>query len=83
MLIHLGSNNLGLLKEKALIIQVKEDLKAISLHWLSVKLIWSAIIPWQSWHWTKDPTVIERTWCKANKELHRLGALFATSHVSC
>lgn len=45
LLVHLGGNDLGLLKGKALVIQVKEDLSAICQQWLGLTIVWSAMIP--------------------------------------
>lgn len=45
LVIHLGSNDLGLVKAKALIVQAREDLAFIRRRWLGVTIVWSALVP--------------------------------------
>lgn len=45
LLIHLGGNDFGLLKGKALVLQAREDLGVIMDCWPSTAIIWSAIMP--------------------------------------
>lgn len=47
LVIHLGGDDLGLVRGKALALQAKEDLHYIQQSWPGVFIIWSAILPWQ------------------------------------
>lgn len=45
LMVHLGGNNLGLIKGKTLIIQAKDNFEIIKRQWLGVILVSSAMIP--------------------------------------
>lgn len=49
LVIHLGSNDLGLMKGKTLVIQAHEDLHWIKKQWPVVLIIWSAMLPKMVW----------------------------------
>lgn len=68
--VHLGGNNLNLLKGKALIIRAKGDLAAIKNMWPKVQIIFSALLPCHIWQGLGD-VWIERDTRKFNQEIKR------------
>lgn len=70
--IHLGGNDLGLIRGKALVMQVIEDLKVFRAQWLGIWVIWSAIPPRMSWHNAIDPQVMNKAWKNANYKIRRV-----------
>lgn len=77
LVIHLGGNDLGLIQGKALVMQVLQDLLLIKSRWPGVKILWSAIIPWKTWHYAIDPKAMKGVRRNANREIRRalLGGL--------
>lgn len=49
IVVHLGGNDLGLVKGKALIIQAKEDFAEIQRQWPGVLIVWLAMVPRRVW----------------------------------
>ncbi|KAL8202986.1 UNVERIFIED_CONTAM: hypothetical protein K2H54_034715 [Gekko kuhli] len=45
LMVHLGGNDLGLIKGKALVLQAGEDLRYIRSCWPGTVVVWSAIVP--------------------------------------
>lgn len=60
LVLHVGGNDLGLVKGKDLVIQVKKDLRVIKEQWLGVCILQSAIIPRLSWKGAWCPGAMER-----------------------
>ncbi|XP_061489540.1 uncharacterized protein LOC133387851 isoform X2 [Rhineura floridana] len=71
LVIHLGGNDLGLLKGKALIEQACGDLRAIARRWPGVHLVWSDILPRRKWNCTGDPRGMDRARKKVNRQIQR------------
>lgn len=69
IVVHLGGNNLGLRKGKALVIQVKEDLHSIGQCYPAVQTIWFAMILRHPWHGVINFCGIDRAQHRASKEL--------------
>lgn len=72
VMIQLGGNDLGLIRGKALVMQVIEDLKVIKARWPGVWVIWSAIIPRMSWQNAIDPRVMNKARKNSNCEIGRV-----------
>lgn len=71
LVIHLGGNDLGLVKGKALVIQAKDDFQEISRRWPGTLIVWSAIIPRHTWRATLSVGQADRAWRNANRELRK------------
>ncbi|XP_054830429.1 uncharacterized protein LOC129343873 [Eublepharis macularius] len=71
LVIHLGGNDLGLVKGKALSLQAQADLRLIGKRWPGVLIIWSDILPRRVWREALDAKAIEGARYKANKALHK------------
>ncbi|XP_061463786.1 uncharacterized protein LOC133389964 [Rhineura floridana] len=71
LVIHLGGNDLGLLKGKALIEQACGDLRAIARRWPGVHLVWSDILPRRRWNCAGDPRGMDRARKKVNRQIQR------------
>lgn len=69
LVIHLGGDDLGLVKGKALVMQVLEDLLIIKSRWPWVKIVWSAIIPHRTWRHAINPEAMKRTHRNVNREI--------------
>lgn len=69
LVVHLGGNDLGLVKGKAFVLQVKGDLEHIWMVWLGVQVLWSAMIPCKSWRWALYPGAMEKAHKNANWEI--------------
>ncbi|XP_067323907.1 uncharacterized protein [Anolis sagrei] len=67
LLIHLGGNDLGLLKGKALYLHARTDLLKIWERWPHTHIIWSAVIPRLKWPGGGDVRKLE----KARKRVNR------------
>ncbi|XP_054836942.1 uncharacterized protein LOC129330780 isoform X2 [Eublepharis macularius] len=75
LVIHLGGNDLGWVKGKALTLQAQADLKFIGQRWPGVLIMWSAILPRRVWREALDHEGVERARRKANKAMFKaLGA---------
>ncbi|XP_060111014.1 uncharacterized protein LOC132583378 [Heteronotia binoei] len=72
LMVHLGGNDLGLLKGKALVWQARDDFQCIRERWPETIIVWSAMLPRQVWRYALDPAAIERARYKANKEIKKL-----------
>lgn len=71
LLLHLGGNNLGLMKGKALVIQAIKDFKLIQRQCPGVLLILSAMLPQIVWRGEGDTRCLDCAQRKANRELQR------------
>ncbi|XP_054840374.1 uncharacterized protein LOC129333070 [Eublepharis macularius] len=71
LVIHLGGNDLGLVKGKALSLQAEADLWWIKERWPDTLIIWSAILPRRVWREALDPVGIERARHRANRALEK------------
>ncbi|XP_054838220.1 uncharacterized protein LOC129336467 [Eublepharis macularius] len=71
LVIHLGGNDLGWVKGKALTMQAQADLKFIAKQWPGVLIIWSAILPRRIWREALDHDAVERARRKANKAMFK------------
>ncbi|XP_015268388.1 PREDICTED: dual specificity protein phosphatase 12 isoform X1 [Gekko japonicus] len=69
LLIHLGGNDLGLVKGIALALQAKADLELIRSRWPGVQIVWSAMLPRHVWQGVGDPRCLDRARRKVNREL--------------
>ncbi|XP_062994184.1 uncharacterized protein LOC134406607 [Elgaria multicarinata webbii] len=70
LIIHLGGNDLGLLKGKALILQAIADFKIIRQRWPGVVIIWSCILPRFAWR-SGEIKPMERACRRVNGEIFR------------
>lgn len=66
--VHLGGNDLGLLKGKALVLQARKDFQVICRRWPSMIIIWSAMVPSKAWRNTISPGVVEKVKKKVNRK---------------
>lgn len=71
LVLHLGGNDLGLVKGKALTLQALEDFRVIHQRWPGVHIVWSAMLPRRVWREALDAKAIERARKKANWEVGR------------
>ncbi|XP_054851803.1 uncharacterized protein LOC129340933 [Eublepharis macularius] len=71
LVIHLGGNDLGWVKGKALTLQAQADLRFILSRWPGVLIIYSAILPRRVWKEALDHDAVERTRRKANKAMFK------------
>lgn len=71
LLVHLGGNDLGLMKGKALVIQAVHDLHYIQAEWPGVLIVWSAMLPRLVWRGEGDPRCLDLARRKANRELKK------------
>lgn len=69
-IIHLGSNDLGLIKSKALIFQAREIFLIIKQWCSGVAIIWSAMIPRQCWDTAWHLRATEEVNKNANREIN-------------
>lgn len=70
LLIHLNGNNQGfLVKNKALILQVQDNMKLIRHEWPAVQIICSTVLPCRSWRRAWDSKGIKKAQPKANMEI--------------
>lgn len=69
LLIHLGGNDMGLLKGKALILQARADFQTIRQWWPGVVIVWSCMLPRFNWKEGIDHKVMERARKKVNAEI--------------
>lgn len=67
--IHLRGDDLGLVKDKAIVLQACVDFGTILQHWPRVCLTWSAITSRLAWHNTICPKAMERVRKCANWEI--------------
>lgn len=71
-----GVNDLGLLKSKVLVVQVKEHLEFLQREWLGVLVMWSAMVPHKCWQNALCPRAIEKAPKNPNHEIkHFLGGI--------
>lgn len=71
LVLHLGGNNLGLVKGKALVLQALENIEFIRGKWPGVFIVWSAMIPRRLWRGSWYPCALDRARRKANRELRK------------
>ncbi|XP_054844968.1 uncharacterized protein LOC129336035 [Eublepharis macularius] len=69
LVIHLGGNDLGLIKGKALSLQAQADLQQICVAWPGVLILWSAILPRRKWHEGLDARGMNEARRRANSAL--------------
>ncbi|XP_070593938.1 uncharacterized protein [Erythrolamprus reginae] len=72
LVLHLGGNDLGLLKGLALVAQAGEDLKVLRKWWPSTRLVWSWILPRKVWRFAQHPRAIDKQRIQVNKEIGKL-----------
>lgn len=68
LLIHLGGNDLGLLKGKALVLQAREDLCVIQRRLPGMTIVWSAMVPRRAWRNARHLGAVEKVRKKVNRE---------------
>ncbi|CAG2204727.1 unnamed protein product [Mytilus edulis] len=66
LIIHLGSNDLGLIKEKELIEQIRLDIMRLHVLLPNLSLVWSEILPRRYWHLAKNQVAINSTRKRVN-----------------
>ncbi|XP_062987668.1 uncharacterized protein LOC134402235 isoform X1 [Elgaria multicarinata webbii] len=71
LLVHLGGNDLGLLKSKALILQVIADFNAIRQRWPETMIIWSCMLPRLNWRAAKDQSAMEKARREVNRQVYK------------
>lgn len=71
LIIHLSSNDLGLVKGKALVWHVKDYFRTIWAQRLQGAIVWSAVIPHLKWWRAQDPVNIDRAHYKGNREVKK------------
>ena len=69
LLIHLGGNDLGLLKGKALIIQTRLDFESIWRRWPGTWTAWSHMLPRCKWHEGRNVRPLNRAVKLVNREI--------------
>lgn len=65
----LGSSDLNLIKDKALVIQAQNYLDLIRWHWPEVIIIWSANIPQKDWRNAMHPGAMHKAQKNDNSEI--------------
>ncbi|XP_062982763.1 uncharacterized protein LOC134398982 isoform X2 [Elgaria multicarinata webbii] len=70
LIIHLGGNDLGFLKGKALILQAIADFKVIRQRWPGIVITWSCILPRFAWR-SSEIKPLERARRRVNGEIFR------------
>ena len=68
-MVHLGGNDLGLLKGKALIIQVRQDFESIWRSWPNTWIVWSNMLPRRQWREGRDVRALNRAVKNVNQEI--------------
>lgn len=71
LLIHLGGNDLGLMKGKALVIQARNDLAEIAARWPGVSVIFSALLPRKVWRGQGNLRCLDKARRKVNREMRK------------
>ncbi|XP_054841861.1 uncharacterized protein LOC129333956 [Eublepharis macularius] len=71
VLIHLGGNDLGLLKGRALSAQVIADFRVIKARWPRTYIFWSAMLPRRVWRETLEPRGMARALRRANRAIQK------------
>ena len=71
LLDHLGGNDLGLLKGKALILQALADFQSLRRRWPGVLIIWSCMLPRLVWREGSDHLALEQARRRANSETYK------------
>ncbi|XP_054839438.1 uncharacterized protein LOC129332380 isoform X2 [Eublepharis macularius] len=71
LVLHVGGNDLGLLKGRALSLQVIADLRVIKSHWPDVYIFWSEMLPRRKWREYLDPRGMARARRRANRAIQK------------
>ncbi|OWF47103.1 hypothetical protein KP79_PYT12590 [Mizuhopecten yessoensis] len=66
ILIQLGSNDLGVIKSKELIEQIKCDLVRLLALVPGVNVVWSDLLPRRHWHFASSPRALEKVRRRVN-----------------
>ena len=66
LIIHLGSNDLGTMKGKELIENIKLDILRLRIFLPGVHLVWSEILPRRYWHFANNQANMEQTRKRVN-----------------
>lgn len=67
LVVHLGANNLRLLKGKALVLQARDNFWVILRKWPGVTIVWSMLVPQRAWRNARLPDAVEKV-RKINRE---------------
>lgn len=59
------------MKVKELVIQTRKDLSVIKGRWMSIHILFSALLTHRVWHGDSDPLCLDRTCQKVNWELQK------------
>ncbi|XP_042315071.1 uncharacterized protein LOC121926287 isoform X1 [Sceloporus undulatus] len=70
LVIHLGGNDLGFVKDKALVLQAIHNMRLIRERCPFITLIWSAMLPHQVWKCGCDPHILNRARRWVNNKIH-------------
>ncbi|XP_075052446.1 uncharacterized protein LOC142139068 isoform X5 [Mixophyes fleayi] len=72
IVLHLGGNDVGKTKSLALIISIREDLRAIRARWPTIGICWSNIVPRLYWRFPIRPSTLTRLLRKINSVTGKL-----------
>ncbi|XP_054846595.1 uncharacterized protein LOC129337113 [Eublepharis macularius] len=72
LVVHLGGNDLGLMKGVALSWQARDDFLEIRRRWPGVLIFWSAMLPRRVWREALDHRAIERARRMTNRALFKI-----------
>ncbi|CAC5401645.1 unnamed protein product [Mytilus coruscus] len=70
--IHLGSNDLGLIKGKKLIEQIRLDIMRLHVLLPNLSLVWSEILPRRYWHLAENQVAINSTRNRVNAAVRNI-----------
>ncbi|XP_067320884.1 uncharacterized protein [Anolis sagrei] len=72
LVIHLGGNDLGLLKGRALFLQAVSDMRKILDRWPQTHLVWSEVIPRLNWPGGGDARKIDGARKRVNRAMRKV-----------
>ncbi|CAC5412216.1 unnamed protein product [Mytilus coruscus] len=72
LIIHLGSNDLGLIKGKELIEQIRLDIMRLHVLLPNLSLVWTEILPRRYWHLAENQVAINSTRKRVNAAVRNI-----------
>ncbi|XP_078542054.1 uncharacterized protein LOC144827725 [Lissotriton helveticus] len=71
LVLHLGENDLGLVKGVVLLRAMKKDLSLLHQHWSGCHVLWTELVPRRVWRNALKPKAIDKSRRKVNLEVSR------------
>lgn len=81
LVIQAGSNDLGVLKTKELIENIKLDIMRIVLLFPDIKIVWSDALPRRYWHFADNHDAVETSRKRLNMALRKYVKELANGHT--